>query len=151
MMPRVRRRNTQLARTLERSPLVAELLTAAQHEAAALRQDSVGTEHMLLAIVGRADETARTLRGNGLAPESIREHVRRLAGAGLAPQDAFDSEALGAIGIDLPAIRERVEATFGEGALERASRHPGTCIGSAFGVAPELKRALEHAQIDAAR
>ena len=48
-------------------------------------------------------------------------------------------------------VRERVEATFGEGALERAGRAEGRCGGgTAFRVSPRLKRALESARRDAA-
>jgi ATP-dependent Clp protease ATP-binding subunit ClpA len=139
------RRRARLTQTFERAPVVGELFVAAQHEAAALRHDSIGTEHMLLALLGRRDETASTLRGLGLELGTVREEVRRLVGEGPAPESAFDAEALGAIGVDLHAVRQRVEAAFGEGALERASRRQGSCGGAAFGVAPQLKRALESA------
>jgi ATP-dependent Clp protease ATP-binding subunit ClpA len=146
MMLRVRRRRATLAHTFERAPIFGELFAAAQDEAAAFRHDSIGTEHMLLALLGRSDETGRTLRSLGLEPGRIRDEIRHLVGEGPAQEGAFDAEALGAIGIDLEAVRERVEATFGEGALERASRRRGSCAGAAFGVAPQLKQALERAR-----
>lgn len=34
-----------------------------------------------------------------------------------------DAEALGSLGIDLDEVRERVEETFGPGALDRQVRH----------------------------
>jgi hypothetical protein len=43
------------------APAVGELFAAAQEEAIAFRHDSIGTEHVLLALVRREDETACTL------------------------------------------------------------------------------------------
>jgi ATP-dependent Clp protease ATP-binding subunit ClpA len=151
MMLGGRRGRARQSGTFELPPVVGELFASAQDEAIALRHDSIGTEHVLLALIGRADETGRTLRGLGLELAAVRDDARRIVGAGPAPEAAFDAEALGVIGIDLEAVRQRVEATFGEGALERASRRQGSCGGAAFGVAPRLKRALEAAHQDAAR
>jgi ATP-dependent Clp protease ATP-binding subunit ClpA len=151
MMLSGRRGRAKQSGTFAPPPVVGELFASAQDEAIALRHDSIGTEHVLLALIGRDDETGRTLRGLGLELTAVRDAARRIAGAGPAREGVFDAEALGAIGIDLQAVRERVEATFGEGALERASRRRGSCGGAAFGVAPRLKRALEAAHQDAAQ
>jgi ATP-dependent Clp protease ATP-binding subunit ClpA len=146
-----RRRRATLSATFERAPVVGELFVAAQNEAIAFRHDFIGTEHVLLALLGRDDETGRTLRGFGLTLAGVREDIRRIVGEGPAPEAAFDADALDAIGIDLHAVRQRVEATFGEGALERSARRRGSCSGAAFGVAPRLKLALERARQDATR
>jgi ATP-dependent Clp protease ATP-binding subunit ClpA len=151
MMLRVRRRRARLAHTFERAPIVGELFAAAQDEASAFRHDSIGSEHVLLALLGRSDETGGALRGLGLEIGRVRDEVRHLVGEGPARAGAFDADALGTLGIDLQAVRERVEASFGEGALERASRRRGTCAGAAFGVAPQLKQALECARLSALR
>jgi ATP-dependent Clp protease ATP-binding subunit ClpA len=135
---------------VEHATVVDELFRVAQDEAAAFRHDVIGAEHVLLALVGRDDETGRALRRLGLEASGVREDVRRIVGAGPEPGQIFDSGALSAIGIDLSAVRERVEASFGEGALERAWRQRGTCHGAAFGVMPRLKRALEQARTAAA-
>jgi ATP-dependent Clp protease ATP-binding subunit ClpA len=145
-----RRRRAKLSATCELAPVVGELFVGAQVEAIAFRHDSIGTEHVLLALLGRDDEAGRALRGFGLTLAGVREDTGRIVGEGPAPEAAFDAEALGAIGIDLEAVRQSVEATFGEGALERASRRRGSCGGAAFGVAPRLKQALETARQDAA-
>jgi ATP-dependent Clp protease ATP-binding subunit ClpA len=145
------RRGATLDQALERAPVVGELLTAAQDEAVAFRHDTIGTEHMLLALLGRRDTTASRLRGLGLELEVVRDEIRELVGDGPALEDTFDAEALEAIGVDLQAVRHRVEATFGEGALQRASRRRGGCGGAAFGIAPELKHALERARQNATR
>jgi ATP-dependent Clp protease ATP-binding subunit ClpA len=130
-------------------PVVRELLAAAREEALAFRHDSIGTEHVLLALLRREDETGRALTHLGLDTAGVRAHVRRIAGDEPTPGAAFDADALGSIGIDLEAVRERIEASFGEGALDRASRRRGTC-GGALGVSPRLKQALERALREAA-
>jgi ATP-dependent Clp protease ATP-binding subunit ClpA len=133
------------------SPLVAELFAAAQVEAIAFRHDFIGTEHVLLALLKRDDEAGRALRELGLDIPAVRCDVRRLVGDGPAPETVFDADALARVGVDLDAVRERVEASFGEGALERARRGQGRCGGgTAFGVSPRLKRALESARCNAA-
>jgi ATP-dependent Clp protease ATP-binding subunit ClpA len=132
---------------VELAPVVGELFAAAQVEAAAFRHDFIGTEHVLLALLGRDDEVGRLLRDLGLDVASVRADVRRIVGEGPPPETAFDANALASIGVDLDAVRERVEASFGEGSLERARRGEGRCGGAAaFGVSPRLKQALESAR-----
>lgn len=144
MKLRRRRPPTELA------PVIAELFEAAQAEAIAFRHSFIGTEHVLLALLGRTDEAGRALRQLGLDAGGVRADVRRIVGEGPRPEEVFDADALRAIGIDLDVVRERVEAEFGGGALERARQRRGTCGGAAFGVSPRLKRALERAQREVA-
>jgi ATP-dependent Clp protease ATP-binding subunit ClpA len=140
------RRGAERVAPAERAPLVGELFVAAQVEAIAFRHDSIGTEHVLLGLLSRDDEVARILRELGLDVATARSDVRRIVGDGPAPETAFDAGALASIGVDLDAVRERVESTFGEGSLERARRGEGRCGGgTAFGVSPRLKQALESA------
>jgi ATP-dependent Clp protease ATP-binding subunit ClpA len=146
-----RRRRGRHAETFELAPVVGELFAAAQAEAIAFRHDQIGAEHVLLALIGRGDETGRVLRGLGLQLEDVRADVRRIIGEGPVAEAAFDADALAAIGIDLQAVRGRAEEIFGKGALERASRRRGSCSAAAFGIAPQLKLALERARGDARR
>jgi ATP-dependent Clp protease ATP-binding subunit ClpA len=133
------------------APIVGELFAAAQVEAIAFRHDSIGTEHVLLGLVNRADEVGEALRELGLELASVRREIRGLVGEGPTPEAVFDADALAAVGVDLAAVRARVEATFGEGSLERARRAEGRCRGAAaFGVSPRLKQALESARCAAA-
>ena len=141
------RRSTRSAAS-EPAPVVGELFEAAQLEAIAFRHDMIGTEHVLLALLGRDDAAGRALRGLGLTVAGVRADTGRIVGEGPAPEAVFDADALVAIGIDLEAVRQSAETT--EGALERASRRRGSCAGAAFGVAPRLKQALESARQDAA-
>jgi ATP-dependent Clp protease ATP-binding subunit ClpA len=145
-----RRRRAQREAPRALAPLVAELFAAAQVEAIAFGHDFIGTGHVLLALLERDYEAGRALCELGLDAPTVRRDVRRLVGDGPARESALDAEALARVGIDLDAVRERVEATFGEGSLERARRGEGRCGGAAFAVSPRLKRALESARSEAA-
>jgi ATP-dependent Clp protease ATP-binding subunit ClpA len=147
-----RRRSSRATFLSQPSPLVGDLFLRAQHEATAFRHDWIGTEHVLLALLADdASPAARALRRLGLEAEPVRRDVLRIVGAGPPPGAAFDAEALGAIGIDLEAVRARVEASFGTGALDRAQRARGRCGAAGFGVAPKLKQALERSAQEAER
>jgi ATP-dependent Clp protease ATP-binding subunit ClpA len=60
----------------------------------------------------------------GITPDYVRAQIARLDGTSGAGLGAEDAEALGAIGIDLDAVRSRLEESFGEGVLERQPRRP---------------------------
>ena len=89
----------------------------ATKERQAMGHDYVDTEHLLLALL--ADSSAglghEILTDAGLRYEPVRAEVlRRTTAKGLTDDDA---EALRSIGIDLDAVRARVEESFGPGAL----------------------------------
>jgi ATP-dependent Clp protease ATP-binding subunit ClpA len=97
----------------------------AQQVAARLGHRSVGPEHLLLALLHLEDDLAPgILREAGLTVAAVEQEIRHGLDAGSVTQ-ASDVDALRAIGIDLDAIRTRVEASFGPGALEAGSRRPG--------------------------
>lgn len=112
----------------------------AQAEARALGDRHIGTEHVLLSLLGGDDATARALRAHGLDAADLRARIVRVNGSG---GDVLDSDALKSIGIDLDAVREATEETFGEGALDvpagKLSRHRGGHIP----FTPKAKKALE--------
>jgi hypothetical protein len=95
------------------------VLTAAREGALSLGHDWIGCEHLLLALAATGGEVGTMLRGQGVTPERVRVEAVRLAGAGRGASlfDVLDRDALAAIGIDLDAVRGRVEAAFGAGAL----------------------------------
>jgi ATP-dependent Clp protease ATP-binding subunit ClpA len=97
-----------------------EAVVQAQVEARGLGHGFIGTEHLLLGLAGGSpdDLAAAVLRGEGLSVPRIREEVLRIVGQPRVLDDA-DSEALRAIGIDLDAVTETVERSFGPGALQR--------------------------------
>ena len=86
----------------------------AQTEARSLGHGWIGTEHLLLAVL--ADEgsgVTAALHGLGLDSGRVREQVLAAVGAGVD-----DDTALRDLGIDLEAVRRRVEERFGVGALD---------------------------------
>jgi ATP-dependent Clp protease ATP-binding subunit ClpA len=114
----------------------------AQQEAGELRHDWIGTEHLLLGLLGAQEgPTAAFLLARGLTLEGARAEVERRVGRGDAD---LDPAALATLGIDLEEVRRRVEATFGPGAL---ARRRGRCRGGPGGAATPFsaraKRALE--------
>jgi ATP-dependent Clp protease ATP-binding subunit ClpA len=89
----------------------------ATEEARGMRHDFVGTEHLLLGLLHQpAEPGVEVLVRHGLDLETARAAVRRLLAVAV---DDIDGAALEAIGIDLDAVTERVEAAFGAGALSR--------------------------------
>jgi ATP-dependent Clp protease ATP-binding subunit ClpA len=95
------------------------VLTADRH-AGALRHGWIGTEHLLLGLLDDHERrAARILVDHGVTGPWVRAEVERIVGAG---EPDLDADALATLGIDLDAVRERVERTFGPGAL---ARRPG--------------------------
>ena len=61
-------------------------LTAAQNEALRLNHRYIGTEHLLLGLIGEEGSVAvRVLEGLGLSADEIREAVERAVGRGIRP------------------------------------------------------------------
>jgi hypothetical protein len=98
------------------------VLTGAREGALRLGHDWIGCEHLLLALAATGGEVGTVLRGQGVTPERVRLEAVRLAGAGRGASlfDVLDRDALASIGIDLDAVRGKVEAAFGPGALTAA-------------------------------
>src|SRR5680860_1076209 len=96
-----------------------ESVVEAQAEARRLQHNYIGPEHILLGLLAGPDTTAgRVLLRLGIDSEAVRTHVVTIVGSH-APAEP-DASALDAIGIDLDAVRRRVEEAFGPGALDRA-------------------------------
>lgn len=118
-------------------------LVAGADEARRLGHGYVGTEHVLLAITSNPQGGAsRVLAELGVAHQDIEDS--RFLAALWAPR--IDPEALASLGIDLDTVRERLDETFGQGALARTGA--GMLEPSGAGiqcVAPRLKQALADA------
>jgi ATP-dependent Clp protease ATP-binding subunit ClpA len=98
----------------------------------------VGTEHVLLVLVRDPFGGAtRALAELSVSTDSVERSLDRWFGDG-EPAAKIDPEALATLGIDFEAMRERLEQTFGPGALERTG---SACLG----VCPRLKLALAYA------
>ena len=84
----------------------------------------VGSEHILLAAVSTSQPASAVMRAHGVTPELVEEEiVRRVGlGAGAGLFGGLDRDALATIGIDLDAVRARIEASFGPQALSNAAQ-----------------------------
>ena len=103
------------------------VVTGAREGAIRLGHDWIGCEHLLLALTATGGEVGTILRDQGITPDRVRWETVRLAGAGRGASlfDVLDRDALASIGIDLDAVRGKVEAAFGPGALTAApARQP---------------------------
>ena len=80
----------------------------------------LGGEHFLLALAAADQPAGAALRGRGVTPERVDEEIVRLAGSGLLGD--LDRDALAAVGIDVDAVRDRIESSFGQAALQQAAR-----------------------------
>jgi ATP-dependent Clp protease ATP-binding subunit ClpA len=97
----------------------------AQEEAREQNSDEIRPEHLLVGVLQSAGhDLSRVLGGYGLTADVIRN---RLVEAKSGRDESFDddAEALRSIGIDLHAVRDNVDRTFGEGAFDNAHRKSG--------------------------
>jgi ATP-dependent Clp protease ATP-binding subunit ClpA len=118
----------------------AVVVRATAH-ADALQHGWIGTEHLLLGLLDDRDGRAARLLGPwDVGRDWVLGEVERIIGRG---DPGIDAGALATLGIDLDEVRERVERTFGRGAL---SGRPG-CRRGWFGprmpFTPRAKKVLE--------
>ncbi len=101
----------------------AVVVLASEH-ARRLGHRYIGGEHILLAAVSGSQPASAVMRAQGVTPELVEEEiVRRVGlGAGAALFGGLDPDALATIGIDLDAVRARIEASFGPQALTNAAQ-----------------------------
>jgi ATP-dependent Clp protease ATP-binding subunit ClpA len=113
-----------------------QVVVRAQEEARRLHSDHIGTEHLLLGLLDQDSPTAAVLVRHGLTREPTVTAIRAFTGA-----EGLDAAALGAVGIDLDAVRDSVEAAFGPGALDS----PGGARGPKghLPFTPRAKKVLE--------
>ena len=106
------------------TPAARTVVIHAQQHARRLGHRYIGPEHLLLGLAATGEPAGLVLREHGLTPEYVEEEIVRRAGlgAGAGLFVDLDQSALSVIGIDLDAVRARIEASFGTGALARASQ-----------------------------
>jgi ATP-dependent Clp protease ATP-binding subunit ClpA len=114
------------------------LLVQAQKDARRLGHGYIGCEHQLLAAATSGEPVGAVLRDHNITPERIEATLLGTTG----PLRDLDKEALAAIGIDLDAVRTKVEAAFGPDALTRHVPAASRSGRPAWGKGPlaELKR-----------
>ena len=110
------------------------LVVHATEHARRLGHRYVGGEHILLAAVSADQPASAVMRAQGVTPDLVEEEIVRRVGLGAGSLfGGLDRDALATIGIDLDAVRARIEASFGPQALTNAAqaayrdrrRHPG--------------------------
>jgi len=135
----LRRRRCASPRAKTIRPAEPYLLAGAE-EARRLSHNYVGTEHLLLVLLQRPKGGAtRVLEQLGISTEAVEAALWPCIAAG-TPR--IDPDALATLGIDFETVRERLEETFGPGALEHTS---AGCLGVAPGAKMALAHALDHA------
>jgi ATP-dependent Clp protease ATP-binding subunit ClpA len=119
-----------------------EVVMQARSEAEEMKRPQAGTEHLLLGLLADPSGVPAAVLGEyGVDRERVRADLERLrASEDLGGQDA---EALRAIGIDLDAVRARIEETFGEGALRPQPTSGRRRRRAAGRITPRAKKVLE--------
>ncbi len=108
------------------TPDARAIVVQAQHHARRLGHNFIGGEHILLSVVSADHPASAVLAAHGITPEYVEAEMLRWMGQGRGagcwdvPFGGLDREALASIGIDLDAVRARVEATFGPHAMAEA-------------------------------
>ncbi len=132
-----------------------EVVVSAQEEAGSLHHRYVGTEHLLLALLNPASGIPfAVLRDAGVTRENVSADLARLLADAPGTLSEADAAALEAIGIDLDAVRAKLEETFGPGALSPEPDPPRGWLGrrrkraskGSYGhrpVSPRVKKVLE--------
>ena len=132
LLQRSRRPRAKTIRPAER------YLSAGAAEARRLGHKYVGPEHILAVLIRDPEGSAvRVLAELGVSVERLEAALACWLPARPRPEK-IDPQALATLGIDIDTVRERLEQTFGPGALERSRS-------SCLGICPRLKRALAHA------
>jgi ATP-dependent Clp protease ATP-binding subunit ClpA len=102
-------------RVFEGSAEVRRVVALAGEEASRFGHRYVGPEHLLLGMLREhGSGTARVLQVEGVDLEAARAALGRLAAQGVVPGPRpSDAELLGALGIELEAVRRDAEQAFG--------------------------------------
>jgi ATP-dependent Clp protease ATP-binding subunit ClpA len=107
----------------QRSEQADRVLDLAREEADLLGHRYLGPEHVLLGVLAESQSrAAQLLRSHGLEMAAARAALARLADQGVVPAPRpSDAELLGALGIDLDAVRRDTEQAFGFRAVGEAT------------------------------
>jgi hypothetical protein len=108
------------------TPDARAIVVQAQQHARRLGHNFIGGEHLLLSVVSADHPASAVLAAHGITSEYVEAEILRWMGPGRgagsedAPLGGLDRDALASIGIDLDAVRARIEATFGPRAMAEA-------------------------------
>jgi ATP-dependent Clp protease ATP-binding subunit ClpA len=94
-----------------------DVVTGAQGVARRQGSETIGSEHMLGALVEVEGNLAlMVLEAFSVRPADVEAELERIREGGPNPSDA---DALATLGIDLDEVRRQIEEAFGPGALDR--------------------------------
>jgi len=98
------------------------VVVEARAEAADLGHIEIGTEHVLLGLLRVSNGIAAVvLTESGVTAEAVRDKIAPADPRSEPPSRVDPASALAAIGIDLGAVRDAIESSFGKGALRGAT------------------------------
>jgi ATP-dependent Clp protease ATP-binding subunit ClpA len=107
------------------TPQARQLVVSAQQEARRLQHRYIGTEHLLLALLDPGSGIPYSvLLDAGVTHENVVADLGRFVANAPGALSEADAAALEAIGIDLDAVRAKLEETFGPGALSPEPEPP---------------------------
>jgi ATP-dependent Clp protease ATP-binding subunit ClpA len=116
-----------------------QVVVSSQDEARQLHHNFIGTEHLLLGLLDQVGSpTCAVFQRHGVTRAAAIEVLRRFGG-----HEQLDAAALGTVGIDLDAVRDSVEATFGAGALDVPSPDKGREVKGHIPFTRRAKKVLE--------
>jgi ATP-dependent Clp protease ATP-binding subunit ClpA len=116
-----------------------QVVVSSQDEARQLHHNFIGTEHLLLGLLDQTGSPTRAVfERHGLTRTAAIEVLRRFAG-----HEQLDATALGTVGIDLDAVRQSVEASFGPGALDAPTPDKGRAVSGHIPFTRRAKKVLE--------
>lgn len=101
-----------------------KVLGLAYEEAERLRHDYVGPEHVLVGLSRQEERAAAILRAADLGPDVLRAGLDHLVATGVLPGPWRNkADLLRSLGINLAAVQQAAEDSFGMDALFAATRH----------------------------
>jgi ATP-dependent Clp protease ATP-binding subunit ClpA len=116
-----------------------QVVVSSQDEARRLHHNFIGTEHLLLGLLDQGDSPLRAVfERHGVTRTTALAVLQRFIG-----HEQLDAAALGTVGIDLDAVRDSVEATFGPGALDTPSPTKGREVKGHIPFTRRAKKVLE--------
>jgi Clp amino terminal domain, pathogenicity island component len=122
----------------------------AQEHGRRLGHSHQGGEHLLLALAAADLPVASVLHEHGITAQRVEQEIVRLEGLGpgAALFAGLDTRALASVGVQLGAVRDRIEASFGPDALAQAGQATHAKPRRPSGLNPNNPRPMPPGPID---
>ncbi len=102
------------------TPATKDLIIAAQAERRSLGDHKLKPHHLLLALLADEGPSGDALRHEGVSADRITQRLRRMETPDGSSSGENDDRLLEQLGIDIDAIRQSLDQTFGPGSFDRA-------------------------------